>query len=223
MRGKPSGTLHFCPSAILRRPSSPPAFSHAFASGSVEKPTKCIAEPRGLAASSTASPKRTLDQNSAPTGASASMMRMPSSNSPGRSSSFADAIMPFPGGIARSGSKIGSKYKGVVASTNDPYSPTLRGAVKTALDEDIGSVLEIVIDGLTLVLVEAVRVLWGKLGLTFYPPKILAGAVNLGWTTPWLWAAQPPHDLGGALCAGLVFAAGLVVATVRGASAPREI
>jgi hypothetical protein len=48
-------------------------------------------------------------------------------------------------------------------------------------------------------------------------------AVNLGWTTPWLWPARPPHDLGGALCAGLVFAAGLVAATVRGARAPREI
>ena len=60
-----------------------------------------------------------------------------------------DVIAPFPGGIVRSGSKVGSKYKGVVASTNDAYCPTLRGAVKTALDDDIGAVLEIVIDGLT--------------------------------------------------------------------------
>jgi formylmethanofuran--tetrahydromethanopterin N-formyltransferase len=60
-----------------------------------------------------------------------------------------DAIMPFPGGIVRSGSKVGSKYKGVIASTNDAYCPTLRGAVKTALDADVSSVLEIVIDGLT--------------------------------------------------------------------------
>ena len=59
-----------------------------------------------------------------------------------------DAIMPFPGGIARSGSKVGSKYR-APASTNDAYCPTLRGAVKTALDPDIASVLEIVIDGLT--------------------------------------------------------------------------
>jgi len=35
------------------------------------------------------------------------------------------------------------------ASTNDAYCPTLRGVVKTALDPDIASVLEIVIDGLT--------------------------------------------------------------------------
>jgi formylmethanofuran--tetrahydromethanopterin N-formyltransferase len=60
-----------------------------------------------------------------------------------------DVIMPFPGGIVRSGSKVGSKYKSVPASTNDAYCPTLRGAVATALDPDVASVLEIVIDGLT--------------------------------------------------------------------------
>jgi len=36
-------------------------------------------------------------------------------------------------------------------------------------------------------------------------------------TTPWLWPARPPHDLGGALCAGLVFTSGAVVLAVRGA------
>src|SRR5258707_292014 len=60
-----------------------------------------------------------------------------------------DAIMPFPGGIVRSGSKVGSKYKGVIASTNHAFCPTLRGAVETALDPDAACVLEIVIDGLT--------------------------------------------------------------------------
>ena len=60
-----------------------------------------------------------------------------------------DAIMPFPGGIVRSGSKVGSKYKGVPASTNHAFCPTLRGAVDTALDPDASCVLEIVIDGLT--------------------------------------------------------------------------
>jgi formylmethanofuran--tetrahydromethanopterin N-formyltransferase len=58
-------------------------------------------------------------------------------------------ITPFPGGIVRSGSKVGSKYKGQIASTNDAYCPTLKGAVKTALGPDIEAVLEIVIDGLT--------------------------------------------------------------------------
>ena len=60
-----------------------------------------------------------------------------------------DVIMPFPGGIARSGSKVGSKYKGASASTNDAYCPTLKGAVESALGPEIASVLEIVIDGLT--------------------------------------------------------------------------
>lgn len=60
-----------------------------------------------------------------------------------------DVITPFPGGIVRSGSKVGSKYKGAVASTNDAFCPTLRGAVKSELDPDIVAVLEIVIDGLT--------------------------------------------------------------------------
>jgi formylmethanofuran--tetrahydromethanopterin N-formyltransferase len=60
-----------------------------------------------------------------------------------------DVITPFPGGIVRSGSKVGSKYKGVSASINEAYCPTLRGAVASALDPDVGAVLEIVIDGLT--------------------------------------------------------------------------
>ncbi len=60
-----------------------------------------------------------------------------------------DVIMPFPGGIARSGSKVGSKYKTLRASTNDAFCPTLRGAATTALDPDVAAVLEIVIDGLS--------------------------------------------------------------------------
>jgi formylmethanofuran--tetrahydromethanopterin N-formyltransferase len=60
-----------------------------------------------------------------------------------------DVITPFPGGIVRSGSKVGSKYKGMVASTNDAFCPTLRGRVHSELGPDTVSVLEIVIDGLT--------------------------------------------------------------------------
>jgi formylmethanofuran--tetrahydromethanopterin N-formyltransferase len=63
--------------------------------------------------------------------------------------SVSDVIMPFPGGIARSGSKIGSKYEGASASTNDAYCPTLRGVVESSLSPEVASVLEIVIDGLT--------------------------------------------------------------------------
>jgi len=59
------------------------------------------------------------------------------------------AIMPFPGGIARSGSKVGSRYKGQIASTNHVLCPTLRAQVDDSdVPEGVGSVLEIVIDGL---------------------------------------------------------------------------
>jgi formylmethanofuran--tetrahydromethanopterin N-formyltransferase len=60
-----------------------------------------------------------------------------------------DVITPFPGGIVRSGSKVGSKYKGAIASTNDAFCPVLRGAVKSELSPDTIAVLEVVIDGLT--------------------------------------------------------------------------
>lgn len=60
-----------------------------------------------------------------------------------------NVILPFPGGVVRSGSKVGSKYKPLPASTNDAFCPTLRGLVATALTPDIEAVLEIVIDGLT--------------------------------------------------------------------------
>ena len=56
-------------------------------------------------------------------------------------------ILPFPGGIVRSGSKVGSKYKSLIASTNDAYCPTLKGITKTKLSKNNESVLEIVIDG----------------------------------------------------------------------------
>ena len=59
-----------------------------------------------------------------------------------------NVITPFPGGIVRSGSKVGSKY-GAPASTNDAFCPTLRGAVNSNLSADDKCVLEIVIDGLT--------------------------------------------------------------------------
>jgi formylmethanofuran--tetrahydromethanopterin N-formyltransferase len=59
------------------------------------------------------------------------------------------AILPFPGGIARSGSKVGSRYKGQIASTNHALCPTLRAQVDDSeVPDGIGSVFEIVIDGL---------------------------------------------------------------------------
>src|SRR5215470_9651052 len=63
-------------------------------------------------------------------------------------------ILPFPGGIVRSGSKVGSRYKKLRASTNDAYCPTLRGLVRSALPEGVNAVYEIVMDGLDLAAVE---------------------------------------------------------------------
>lgn len=65
-----------------------------------------------------------------------------------------DVILPFPGGIVRSGSKVGSRHYSLPATTNDAYCPTLRGLVESALPEGVNSALEIVIDGLTLEAVE---------------------------------------------------------------------
>jgi formylmethanofuran--tetrahydromethanopterin N-formyltransferase len=58
-------------------------------------------------------------------------------------------IAPFPGGVARSGSKVGSRYKGLVASTSDAYCPTLRGRSRTQLAEGAHCAYEIVIDGVS--------------------------------------------------------------------------
>ena len=57
-------------------------------------------------------------------------------------------VMPFPGGIVRSGSKTTSQYKFMRASTNTAYCPTIRRQTESALPEGVNSVLEIVIDGL---------------------------------------------------------------------------
>lgn len=66
-----------------------------------------------------------------------------------------DVIAPFPGGVVRSGSKVGSKYKKLRASTNDVFCPTLRGRGGSDLPEGCNCVYEIVLDGLTLDAVEA--------------------------------------------------------------------
>lgn len=59
------------------------------------------------------------------------------------------AITPFPGGVVRSGSKVGSRYKALKASTSDPYCPTLRGRVESKLHDEANCAYEIVIDGVS--------------------------------------------------------------------------
>ena len=87
-------------------------------------------------------------------------------------------IMPFPGGIVRSGSKVGSRYKKLRASTNDPYCPTLRGLVQSALPAEVNSVYEIVMDGLDLAAVEKAT----RLGVTAacIPGVVSISAGNYG-------------------------------------------
>jgi len=62
---------------------------------------------------------------------------------------LAGVITPFPGGVARSGSKVGSRYKALKASTSDPYCPTLRGRVASKLHADANCAYEIVVDGVS--------------------------------------------------------------------------
>jgi formylmethanofuran--tetrahydromethanopterin N-formyltransferase len=57
-------------------------------------------------------------------------------------------ILPFPGGVVRSGSKVGSRrIKSMIASTNDAFCPTLRAVTNSSLPAAVNSVLEIVING----------------------------------------------------------------------------
>jgi formylmethanofuran--tetrahydromethanopterin N-formyltransferase len=60
---------------------------------------------------------------------------------------LAEIITPFPGGVVRSGSKVGSRYKALKASTSHSYCPTLRGRVDSRVHPEANCVYEIVIDG----------------------------------------------------------------------------
>ena len=61
---------------------------------------------------------------------------------------LSNVITPFPGGVVRSGSKVGSKYKTLIASTNDAFCPTLKSITKSSLANNVNCVMEIVINGL---------------------------------------------------------------------------
>jgi formylmethanofuran--tetrahydromethanopterin N-formyltransferase len=71
-----------------------------------------------------------------------------------------EVILPFPGGICRSGSKAGSlKYK-LKASTNHPFCPGLKALVQDSqVPENVNCIYEIVVNGLT---VEAVKKAMGE-------------------------------------------------------------
>jgi len=108
-------------------------------------------------------------------------------------------ITPFPGGVAASGSKAGSRYKFLFASTNDPFCPTLknRDGVESQLPDGAASVMEIIINGHSLeavanatqACIEAASSVDGLL-------KITAGNYGgrLGKSWVWLLPERHPSD-----------------------------
>lgn len=60
-----------------------------------------------------------------------------------------NVITPFPGGLCRSGSKVGSTYSFLRASTNTPFCPSIKNSFKDSkIPEGVNSVIEVVINGL---------------------------------------------------------------------------
>jgi formylmethanofuran--tetrahydromethanopterin N-formyltransferase len=88
-------------------------------------------------------------------------------------------ILPFPGGIVRSGSKVGSKYPSLKASTNEAYCPTLRGAVESKLPPEANAMYELVIDGLSLTAVET-AMYDGMVAASRMPGVVQISAGNYG-------------------------------------------
>lgn len=87
-------------------------------------------------------------------------------------------ITPFPGGVVRSGSKVGSRYKALRASTSHAYCPTLRGRVDSELKDGVNCVYEIVIDGTSFADVE--RAMWNSMNAAAGDGVIAISAGNYG-------------------------------------------
>jgi formylmethanofuran--tetrahydromethanopterin N-formyltransferase len=89
-------------------------------------------------------------------------------------------VLPFPGGICRSGSKVGSiKYK-LAASTNHPFCPTLRTAISDSkVPETVQSVYELVFNGLDVELVKRATGV-GVVAAAKTPGVVKITAVNFG-------------------------------------------
>jgi formylmethanofuran--tetrahydromethanopterin N-formyltransferase len=105
-------------------------------------------------------------------------------------------ITPFPGGVAASGSKAGSRYKFLFASTNDPFCPTLKGrsGVDSRLPDGISSVMEIIINGRDLGTVSAatqaaIRAAAEVEGVR----KITAGNYGGRLGKAWVWLIPENH------------------------------
>jgi formylmethanofuran--tetrahydromethanopterin N-formyltransferase len=61
-------------------------------------------------------------------------------------------VTTFPGGVASSASKAGSKYKFLIASTFEKYCPTLREELgdQSGVPADVNSIMEIIVNGESL-------------------------------------------------------------------------
>ncbi len=92
---------------------------------------------------------------------------------------FPDVILPFPGGIVRSGSKVGSRYPALRASTNQAWCPGLRGLVDSELPADCQATYELVFDGLSEQAVTAAMKTALQAAVTV-PDCLLVSAGNYG-------------------------------------------
>ncbi len=106
-------------------------------------------------------------------------------------------ITPFPGGVAASGSKAGSRYKFLFASTNDPFCPTLveRDGVDSQLPAGVQSAMEIIINGKDLETVSlatqaAIRAASQVDGVL----KITAGNYGGRLGKSWVWLIPENHS-----------------------------
>lgn len=105
-------------------------------------------------------------------------------------------ITPFPGGIAASGSKAGSRYSFLFASTNDPFCPTLvdHPDVKTQLSEGVTSAMEIIINGRNLECVsKATQAAIAAASTVDGLVKITAGNYGGRLGKSWVWLHPEKH------------------------------
>jgi formylmethanofuran--tetrahydromethanopterin N-formyltransferase len=105
-------------------------------------------------------------------------------------------ITPFPGGIAASGSKAGSRYKFLFASTNDSFCPTLKGraGVESLIPDGVKSVMEIIINGRDLASVSAATQASIKAAATVDGVvTITAGNYGGRLGKSWIWLIPENH------------------------------
>ncbi len=110
--------------------------------------------------------------------------------------SVAGVITPFPGGVAASGSKAGSRHKFLFASTNERFCPTLRNrpGVESQIPDGVQSVMEIIINGRDLVVVsEATQAAIRAASTVDGVITITAGNYGGRLGKSWVWLIPEKH------------------------------